>query len=77
MWSQQLSRTGSDRELRRTVVLTLGWVFFLLAVLPLLFTPHLPAWATWSLAVTAGTGGLGIVYGELFPARGRWRFAGK
>ena len=78
MQSQQPAPNVPAGEIRRTVVLTLGWVTFLLAmILLLLFAVHLPRWAGNVLAVTACTGGAAIVYGELSVALARWRLIGK
>lgn len=78
MQSPQLAWTSPERENRRRVVLTLGWVAFLIAVAALLLFPlHLPRWAGNVLVATACTGGACIVYGELTTALARWRLIGK
>jgi hypothetical protein len=78
MQSPPLAWSSPEREIRRRVVLTLGWVLFLLAVAPLLLFPlHLPRWAGNALVVTACTGGACIVYGELAVALARWRLIAK
>jgi hypothetical protein len=77
MQSQQLASNVPAREIRRTVVVALGWAAFLLAMVLLLFAVHLPRWAGDAMAVIACTGGAAIVYGELSVRRARWRLVGK
>lgn len=77
MQSPQPSPNLPAREIRRKVVLTVGWVGFLLAISLLLFAAHLPRWAGNALAATACTGGACIVYGQLSMFRVRWRLVGK
>jgi hypothetical protein len=77
MASAQLEWTETHGEIRRKIILTAGWIAFLLATPALLFVEHLPRWAGDALVVGAVLGGAAIMYGELSLSVARWKMVAR